>query len=237
MEYKPRDHLPRRVTFARGKDKQCSYNPDKKDKVMDKHPWPGFLDFNFYTTCNNGKVTDVYPWPDFLDFEHFSPETGKTHFREERPPILWKGKSSSFWQTPEELYNNRESCRDKTYASLDPGTTIKQEGDPWGISWRPPPVVTFAPMHVMRAHFKAKCFAFLAGVDRAWDRDPKWPIYWHGEHALYYSHKFLVNTDLSEEQMINKVLTQEATSVTKMEAMAFGMTTITMVTYPASKRS
>ena len=95
MEYKPRDHLPRGVTFARGKDKQCSYNPDKKDKVMDKHPWPGFLDFNFYTTCNNGKITDVYPWPDFLDFEHFSPETGKTHFREERPPILWKGKSSS----------------------------------------------------------------------------------------------------------------------------------------------
>ena len=75
-------------------------------------------------------------------------------------------------------------------------------------------------MHVMRPHFKAKCFAVLAGVDRAWNKDPKWPIYWHGEHALYYSHKFLVDTDLSEEQIITKVLTQEATSVTKMEAMA-----------------
>ena len=77
VEYEPRDHFPRRVTFARGKDKQCSYNPDKKYTVLDKHPWPGFLDFNFYTTCNNGKVTDVYPWPDFLDFEH--PGNWETH--------------------------------------------------------------------------------------------------------------------------------------------------------------
>ena len=66
-EYRPQDHLPRKVSFASKKNNICSYNPCKKDKDETQHPWPGHLDFDFYSAVNKGKVTDVYPWPDFLE--------------------------------------------------------------------------------------------------------------------------------------------------------------------------
>ena len=40
-------------------------------------------------------------------------------------------------------------------------------------------------MHTMRAHFKARCFAFFDGIFLALDADPKWPILWRNGYALY----------------------------------------------------
>ena len=54
-------------------------------------------------------------------------------------------------------------------------------------------------MHVMRAEFKARCFAFLAGDLQALDKEPKRAIYWPGEHVSYYSHAFLMDSSPSEE--------------------------------------
>ena len=99
QEYKLEDHLPRRVSFASRRNNKCSYNPSKKDKVDKEYPWPGFLDYDFYSTVNHGKVTDVYPWPDFLVCGYYDEESQKSYLEEKYPPLEWKGKRTFFWDT------------------------------------------------------------------------------------------------------------------------------------------
>ena len=132
-EYKPYNRTPRRVTFARGKDKnKCSYNPSK-DKDTKEHPWPEFLDFDFYSTCNNGKVTDTFPWPDFLALEYFDQGTEQSYLREVYPPIEWKGKRTSYWETHEAHYARRAKYPDRGGPKYTQARErLKQKGDPWG---------------------------------------------------------------------------------------------------------
>ena len=58
---------------------------------MTEDPWPGFLDYDFYSIVNNGEVNDVYRWLDFLIGDSFDKDTCKTWPEEKCPPLEWKG--------------------------------------------------------------------------------------------------------------------------------------------------
>ena len=55
---------------------------------MTEYPWPGFLDYDFYSIVSNGKVTDVDPGPDFLVADSFDDkDTCKTWLKEKLTPL------------------------------------------------------------------------------------------------------------------------------------------------------
>ena len=164
----------------------------------------------------------MYPWPDFLEEDTFDEDTWKTWFKEKFPPLQWKGKRTSFWDSVEDQKARGQMYSERVRPTFtpEPGTTVTQKGDPHGNVWRPPPVVTFEPMHVMRATFKAKCFAFIAGDTQALDNEPKRALYWQGEYVSYYSHAFLMDSSLSEEEVISKTLNKKASTMLRMEGIS-----------------
>ena len=63
-------------------------------------------------------------------------------------------------------------------------------------------------MHVMRAHFQARCFAFFAGGADALTHAPKRAINLDGVYAHYYNESLLDDTDKTEEETIRAALEQ-----------------------------
>ena len=63
-------------------------------------------------------------------------------------------------------------------------------------------------MHVMRAQFQSRCFAFLAGDASALTKEPKRAINWDGDYAYFYNEAFLHDVDKTEEEMIRIALDQ-----------------------------
>ena len=57
-------------------------------------------------------------------------------------------------------------------------------------------------MHIMRAQFQARCFAFFAGNASTPTQEPKRAIYWDGVYAHYYNEALLHDVGETEEQMI-----------------------------------
>ena len=75
-------------------------------------------------------------------------------------------------------------------------------------------------MHIMRAQFQARCFAFFAGKASTLTQEPKRAIYWDGVYAHYYNEAFLHDVGETEEQMIRTALDQTPSTCERKDLIA-----------------